>query len=140
MKKLLALLFLVVIFLTPAIYSAKAEYNFIKDSGVNDLGNKAGYTTVGSASEANSPEYYVGLVLNILFSFLGIIFLVLIVYSGVMWMTAQGNTSQIEKAKDTIVKAIVGLVIVIVAYGLTFFILNIFYPQIPAAPVSNITS
>jgi hypothetical protein len=137
MKKLLALLFLVAIFLTPAIYSAKAEYNFIKDSGVNDLGNKAGYTTVSSASEANSPEYYVGLILNILFSFLGIIFLVLIVYSGVLWMTAQGNTSQIEKAKDTIIKAVVGLTIVILAYATTFFILNMFYPQISA---SNITS
>ena len=137
MKKLLALLFLVAIFLTPAIYSAKAEYNFIKDSGVNDLGNKAGYTTVSSASEANSPEYYVGLILNILFSFLGIIFLVLIVYSGVLWMTAQGNTSQIEKAKDTIIKAVIGLTIVILAYASTFFILNMFYPQISA---SNITS
>jgi len=122
MKKLLTLTLLSAIFLSSAIFSAKAAYDFTKDSGVNALGEKAGYTI----NNAASPEYYVGLVLSIIFSLLGLVFMLLTIYAGINWMTAQGNTSQIDKAKDTLTRAIIGLVICIVAYGITFFVVNMF--------------
>jgi hypothetical protein len=53
-------------------------------------------------------------------------------------MTAQGNTGQIDKAKDTLVKAIVGLMICLAAYAITYFIMSIF--QNEATKTSYITT
>lgn len=51
----------------------------------------------------------------------GIAFLVLMVYGGLRWMTARGNDQDIETAKETIIAAIIGLVIVVGAYAITNF-------------------
>lgn len=137
MKKLLAIVFLSVIFLGSAAISVRA-YDFAKDSGIKDIASSTGYSTDVSKT---TPEYYVGLVLTIIFSLLGLIFMLLTLYAGIKWMTAQGNTSQIDQAKDTITRAIIGLVICMVAYGLTFFVLNIFQGSAqktpPQAPTNN---
>jgi len=123
MKKILTLFLLSAIFLSSAVFSVKAaSYNFTNDSGVDTLGKTAGYN-VGAAA---TPEYYVGLILSIFFSLLGLIFMILTIYAGIKWMTAQGNNSQIEEAKDTLTRAIIGLIICIVAYGITFFVVNLF--------------
>lgn len=100
------------------------EYDFIKSSGVKEIGQKAGY----DINDTRTPESYIGSILTVIFSILGIVFMLLTIYAGIKWMTAQGNNSQIDAAKDTITRAIIGLVIVIVAYGITYFIINIFYP------------
>jgi len=139
MKKLFTLFLLSAIFLSSAIFSAKAAstcsstdaYSFEKCSGVNDLGQTAGYN-VGAAT---TPEYYVGLVLSIFFSLLGLIFMILTIYAGIKWMTAQGNNSQIGEAKDTLTRAIIGLVICIVAYGITYFVINMFQGNSQGGPV-----
>jgi amino acid transporter len=107
-----------------------AAYNFGGDSdtsGINTLATGAGYNLTST-----TPEEYIGKILLLVFSFIGLIFMVLVIYAGIQWMTAQGNTSQVSKAKDTLVKAIVGLVIIMAAYGITFLIVNTF--QSPANP------
>lgn len=126
MKKLLIILLITVSTLTIA-NSVQAAYDFSKNSGAVELGTKLGYT------EAQTPEYYIGLVLSVIFSVLGLAFLILTIYAGIKWMTAQGNNSQIESAKDTITRALIGLVICLVSYGITFFVINIFQGQKPSA-------
>jgi hypothetical protein len=39
-----------------------------------------------------------------------------------MWMTAQGNSAQVDKAKDLLINAVIGLVIVTAAYSITSFV------------------
>jgi len=53
---------------------------------------------------------------------LAAIFLVLMVFSGFQWMTASGNESQISKAQDTIKAALIGLIVVLAAYAITYFV------------------
>lgn len=60
---------------------------------------------------------FVGLAL----SFVGIVFLILIIWAGIQWMTAQGNSSQVDKAKDLMINAVIGLIIVSAAYSITIF-------------------
>ena len=98
---------------------ASATYNFAEKSGLNTIASKMGYEQT-----PKTPEEYVGQILMLVFSVVGIIFMALVIYAGVHWMTAQGNSSQVEKAKDTLIKAIVGLVIVMAAYAITFFVVN----------------
>ena len=122
MKKTASLLLLNLLFLSLSVLPVGAAYNFQKDSGVNDIAPTIGYL----AGSEKTPEYYVGLILTLLFSILGVIFLFLTVYAGIKWMTAQGNTSTVEQAKDTITRSIIGLIICFAAYGLTYFVINIF--------------
>lgn len=72
----------------------------------------------------NKPQVLVGKIIGVVLSFVGVIFLVLIIYSGLTWMLAQGNESTIDKAKQTIIAATTGLVIVMAAYAITAFIGN----------------
>ncbi|MFA5131660.1 MAG: pilin [Patescibacteria group bacterium] len=53
---------------------------------------------------------------------LGAIFVVLMIAAGFQWMTAGGNEAQVKKAQDTIKTAIIGLVIVVAAYAITYFV------------------
>lgn len=52
----------------------------------------------------------------------GVAFLVLMVYGGFTWMTAQGEDAKIDKAKETISAAIIGLVLIVGAYAITNFV------------------
>jgi Ca2+/Na+ antiporter len=54
--------------------------------------------------------------------FLGTIFLVLLVVAGFKWMTAQGEEDKVNEAKDHIKRAIIGLLIILMAWSITEFI------------------
>lgn len=64
----------------------------------------------------------IGKVIGAGLSFLGIAFMILIIYGGFMWMFARGNDQAVGKAKEIIQAAVIGLVIVMSAYAITTFI------------------
>lgn len=66
----------------------------------------------------------IAVVIQAALSLLGIIFLIIIVFAGYRWMTAAGNEESIQKAQDSIKRAIIGLVIVLMAYAITYFVFN----------------
>ena len=53
---------------------------------------------------------------------LGVIFVVLIILAGYKWMNAGGEEEKVREAKDTIRRAIIGLIIIIAAYAITEFV------------------
>lgn len=61
---------------------------------------------------------YVGL------SMLGLVLLGFLLYAGYLWMTAQGEEKNVEKAKAIIKNAIIGLVIITLAFSITSFVLT----------------
>jgi len=56
--------------------------------------------------------------------FLGLIAVIMIMYGGFVWMTAAGNTDKVDKAKKIIIRAVIGLVIVLLAWAITLFIMR----------------
>ncbi len=70
------------------------------------------------------PRVIIGRVIQIFLGFLGIIALGLIMYGGFLWMTSSGDESRVEKAKDVLRNSIIGLVIILSAFGITTFLLN----------------
>lgn len=66
----------------------------------------------------------IGQIIGIALSLVGVVFLVLMVYGGFLWMTAAGDSEKVKKAKGIIVNAIIGIVIVMAAYTITFFVLQ----------------
>jgi len=71
-----------------------------------------------------SPTIIITYVIKLVLSFLGIIFFLLILYAGFMWMTSAGNDEKISKAKKIMMAAFIGLVIVLSAYAITIFVLE----------------
>jgi hypothetical protein len=61
----------------------------------------------------------IGGIVAVVLSFLGVLFLLLVIYAGVLWMTAAGDPKQIQKAKDILTAAVIGLVIILAAYAIT---------------------
>jgi len=89
--------------------------------GLSDTANSAGLKT---GLGAKSVPEIVGSVIGIGLSLLGVIFLVLMVYGGTLWMTSYGNEQKVTKAKDLIISAVIGLIIVLAAYTITQFIVG----------------
>jgi len=90
--------------------------------GLNNTGAGAGYNTVEAIP---SLPLIVGKALSILTIFLGIVFLGLMIYAGYLWMMARGNEQDIEKAKNIIIYAVIGLVVVLAAYAIVKLIIPI---------------
>lgn len=91
------------------------------------LAQDASLQDVGAAAEIETGrDIYqtIGLIIGIFFGILGIIFLVLAIYAGFLWMTSAGNADQVDKAKRILINATIGLVITLSAYAITSFIVN----------------
>jgi len=120
-KFLLSFILLSGIFSFTPVLAFSLKDSFSSTGSLNSFSNQIGYT-----DQAKTPEYYIGLLLNGLFSILGIIAIAMLIYSGVVWMTARGNESKVEKAKENIIDVIMGLIFIIGSYALTTFLLKIF--------------
>ena len=78
----------------------------------------------GIDTEKTDLEPMVGRVISVVLSFMGIIFLVLMVYGGYLWMTDRGNEDQVKKAKNLIQAAVIGVIIIVAAYTISYYILE----------------
>lgn len=65
-----------------------------------------------------------GRFIAIFLSLLGVIFIILAIYAGYLWMTARGNVEKVEEAKKILTEAIIGIVIIIGAYVISYFIVT----------------
>lgn len=71
----------------------------------------------------------VDIVLSILSWILGILALlaaVIIVYGGIVWMTSQGVAEKVTRAKAILLNAVIGLVIVLSAWGVVLYFMGVF--------------
>src|SRR3989339_788363 len=70
------------------------------------------------------PRTIAASVINIILGFLGIIAVVLIIAGGFMWMTAAGNDEKIGTARKIMTAGVIGLVILLAAFGIARFVVN----------------
>jgi len=73
------------------------------------------------------PRSIAGSVINIFLGFLGVIAVLIILYGGFKWMTAGGNDDGIGEAKQMISAGVVGLVVILAAFGIAQFVINALY-------------
>lgn len=66
-------------------------------------------------------------VINVMMLLIGTFAFLVIFYSGVLLVTANGDEGKIEKGKNMIVPAILGLVFAFLSYYITIFIQSFFY-------------
>ncbi|MBT4153151.1 MAG: hypothetical protein HOE53_00715 [Candidatus Magasanikbacteria bacterium] len=79
-----------------------------------------------SINEKNGPALLqlAGRIIANALSLLGVLFFIIIVYAGFIWMTARGDETLINKAKESVTAAIIGVVVILVAYAVTNLVFN----------------
>jgi len=95
-------------------------------SALNPAGEALrGVNQSGGAGQDSLPTT-IETVVNLLFFVLGVIAVIIIIIGGIKFTTSNGDSAQIKSAKDTILYAIVGLVVALLAYAIVRFVLQQF--------------
>ncbi len=102
--------------LTGVIFAGVVSAQNLGGTNLSNIASKAGVST------GQTLETRVGGIIAAILGMLGTVFLVLTIYAGVLWMTASGEEAKIEKAKEILKAAIIGLAIVLSAYTITYFV------------------
>ena len=102
--------------------SASAQLNL--ESGINSAKG------TGTPDSVTEDDGLIKKVVNLLLWAIGIISVIMIIIGGIRYATSNGDSNQVTAAKNTIMYAVIGLVIAIFAYA----IVNFVFVQITTPP------
>jgi len=97
------------------------------DYGLKKTGGALGYNTNSTVTIQSTFLSWLKTALG----FTSIIFLGFTLYSGLRWLTARGKEDLITRAKESLEGAIMGLVIISLAYAITNFVLGAMGVAVP---------
>ncbi|OYX40936.1 hypothetical protein B7Y94_05895 [Candidatus Saccharibacteria bacterium 32-49-12] len=106
---------------TPALVSTPTFANVIEDS-CNQSGSDSALCDNGNADTEFSEVIKV--IVNTLLFIIGIISVVMIIIGGIKFTTSAGNPAGVTSAKNTILYAIVGLVVSVAAYAIVNWVID----------------
>jgi hypothetical protein len=107
---------------------ALPSWKDLKDSnfGLTNTAQESGFN-VATGKNAPTIAIIAGQIIGSILSFLGVIFMFLIIYSGFLWMTARGNEEATQKAKAIMINAAIGVAIIFTAYAATNLLIQSLY-------------
>lgn len=102
-----------------SLFGAPVLTHAADDYGLSETASQAHLDKAGS-----SVPTIAGNIIGTALSMISVIFFILMVYGGFLWMTAHGDEGQISKAQETIIGAIIGIIIILASYAITSYITN----------------
>lgn len=78
----------------------------------------------GSATGISDPNSLVTTIVNGALWFVGILSVIMLIWGGIRYATSAGDSNKVTAAKNTILYAVIGLVVAIFAYAIVNFIIN----------------
>lgn len=99
---------------------------FAFDLGINDGANAA--RGADQVSDLFGATGILTTITNVLLFVVGAISVVMVIVGGFRYVVSGGNTANVTTAKNTILYAVVGLIIAIMAYALVNFVITSFAP------------
>ena len=121
LKQKVSLIFLAVFLLCLCSPVFAAESNSTKSNPTLD---QLSGVAENAGLVSKSPTALIGSIIKWVLGFMGVVLAIMIIYGGILWMSAGGNTEQISKARNTIINGIIGLVIVFAAYSIARFVIE----------------
>ena len=95
---------------------AHADYNL--DKGISDSkGDRV-------AEKVDDPQQLVKGIVNGILYFVGILSVIMLIWGGILYTTSSGESNKVTTAKNTIMYAVIGLVVAIFAYAIVNFVLT----------------
>lgn len=82
-------------------------------NGLQKTGTEGGFNVLtNGAPKQQFVRAWTGY-LNGMLLVIGLLFMILVIYGGWIWMSAQGNDERVVKGKNLIIQAVIGLAIII---------------------------
>ncbi len=103
--------------IAPAFAACSNPKNCVS-SGVDSAG--------GSAAKTADPGAIVKSIVNVLLFIIGAVAVIMIIIGGIRYTVSQGDQSQVSSAKNTILYAVIGLLVAIFAYAIVNFVVTSF--------------
>jgi len=120
-KKYLVCVLLILSFFFIVNFSSAA---FLKDDMQGTIGIQAADSAASSYDVFGDIYTLVQTVINAFLALVGVILLAYLLYAGYKWMTAHGEEEKVTQAKDTIQRAIIGIIIIVAAYAISIFVMS----------------
>ena len=115
--------FLLTVVLLVGFYVFTPSYAFAQNQiTAVDLGLDQVSSTIGLPT--TDIRLIVARIVRVALGLLGIIAVVLMIYAGFLWMTAGGNEERIGTAKKIMANGVIGLIIILAAYSITYFVVD----------------
>lgn len=134
LKKILfiavALFFIFVI--TNTVLAFTDDYkSFLEQAG------QTGTYNVNQQGQSGFIDTFLGKLITIIISFVGVFFLGLTIYSGFQWLTAGGNEEKVSSAKKKILNGTIGVSITLLAFVITNTLFSYFNQRFLTTPESK---
>ena len=97
-------------------FAAHAQAAVLK---LEDVGDKSGF-----GKSQTDPRKIAGTIINSALGIVGLALLAFMIYAGITWMTAGGNSDKVEEAKTTIKNCVIGLAIIVLAFAISQFVIG----------------
>ncbi len=104
-------------FVSQFVFSADADTKIDVQRGLSEA------TPINIAKNADLNEV-IGKIVGGALSLIAIIFFIIVIYGGFLWMTAQGNEDQAHKGRDAIIASVIGIIIIMGSYTLVQFVFS----------------
>jgi len=101
---------------TTAVHAQDVDPAKSIGDGVKDIG--------GGTADSKGLTDMIKTIVNVLLFILGAIAVVMIIIGGIRYTTSNGDAGSVKGAKDTILYAVVGLVVAILAYAIVNFVIS----------------
>lgn len=85
--------------------------------GLGKAGGAAGFGT-----EAPSVTTIIAGLLNAILAVTGVVFLIMIVYAGIMYVMSGGEEEKVKKAKRLLTYSLIGIVLIASSYAISLFV------------------
>ncbi len=100
------------------LFSFLYPYVSFAQYGLDEAAGAAGL------SKRSDIKILIGDILSTVIAFIGVIFLILTIYGGFLWMTSGGDSEKAKKGTGFIKSGVIGVIIIMSAYAITKFVFS----------------
>lgn len=122
MKKILITFGLIIAIVGSFITAAGIYENKAYANSASDLIRKGADST--GQQDSRSAGDIAKDVVNIMFFIVGVMAVIMIIWGGIRYVLSAGNSAALTSAKNTIMYAVIGLIVAILAYTIVNFVIN----------------
>ena len=122
MKKILITFGLIIAIVGSFIVAAGIYENKAYANSASDLIRKGADST--GQQDSRSAGDIAKDVVNIMFFIVGVMAVIMIIWGGIRYVLSAGNSAALTSAKNTIMYAVIGLIVAILAYTIVNFVIN----------------
>ena len=121
MKNFLIPIFIFVLVFSFFTFNASAQLG--SGGGSDKSGGKSEPVTLTNPLGTGvTPQIFIGRIIKAILGIVGSLALVMFIYGGFNWMTAAGTAEKVEKGKQILIWATIGLIVIFTSYALVKFV------------------